>query len=171
MNQKLKLYGIIAFLFLMIPHFAEIKGQPMADSPDRPPNIIFVLIDDLGYTDVNPYAPHAETFYETPTISRLAEQGMKFTNAYTNAANCAPTRAALMSGQYYPIKPIYTANSGARGDAEDRKLIPAPNETTLPLEKITFAERLKETGYATGFMGNGTWGVHHMQAPSSRDLI
>lgn len=127
---------------------------------ESPPNIVFVLVDDLGYTDVNPFTFHPDRYYETPNVTRLAGQGMMFTNAYTNAANCAPSRAALMSGQAYPLQPIYTVNSGARGDAENRGLIPVENETTLPLEKITIAEQLQDAGYATAFMGK--W---HLGAP------
>lgn len=126
-------------------------GDPSSDGERT--NIVFILVDDLGYTDVTPYSPHSPPFYETPHIDRLADQGMTFTDAYTNAANCAPTRAALMSGQYYPRQPIYTVNSGARGKAEDRALVPADNETVLPLEKITIAEQLKKADYATAFMG------------------
>jgi arylsulfatase A-like enzyme len=126
-------------------------AQSMSDQPR--PNILFVYIDDLGYTDVNPYAPRPDQYYETPNVTRLAGQGMTFTNAYANAANCAPSRAALMSGQYYPLQPIYTVNSGARGKAKNREVVPAENETTLPLDKVTLAERLDSAGYATGFMG------------------
>ncbi len=129
----------------------QAHAQPTGD--ESPPNIVFVLVDDLGYTDVNPYSAQPDQYYETPNVTRLAGQGMTFTNAYANAANCAPTRAALMSGQYYPLQPIYTVNSGARGKAEDRKVIPAENETTLPLEKVTLAERLDSAGYTTAFMG------------------
>ncbi|MFB6249014.1 MAG: sulfatase [Salinibacter sp.] len=128
--------------------------------PGAPPNVVFILVDDLGYTDVNPYAPHQNQYYETPNITRLAGQGMTFTSAYTNAANCAPSRAALMSGQAYPLQPVYTVNSGARGDAEDRRLVPAENATTLPTSKPTIAERLRQAGYATAFMGK--W---HLGAP------
>ncbi len=128
-------------------------GESGSESQARPPNIVFILVDDLGYTDVNPYASHPDQYYETPHITRLAGQGMRFTNAYANAANCAPTRAALMSGQYYPNQPIYTVNTGARGDAADRQLIPAETATTLPPEKITIAEQLQTAGYATAFMG------------------
>jgi len=141
---------------LLLTHPAS--AQPAAE--ETPPNIVFVLVDDLGYTDVNPYAPRPDQYYETPNITQLAGEGMTFTNAYANAANCAPSRAALMSGQAYPLQPIYTVNSGARGDAEDRKVIPVENETRLPLEKITIAEQLTEAGYATAFMGK--W---HLGAP------
>jgi len=58
-----------------------------------------------------------------------------------------------LSGQYYPNNPVYTVGSGARGKEEDRELVPPENETTLPSEKITFAERLQDAGYVTGFMG------------------
>jgi arylsulfatase A-like enzyme len=114
----------------------------------KKPNIVFVLADDLGWTDVNSFDPMGRTYYETPNIDRLAHQGMSFTQAYANAANCAPTRAALMSGQYYPNQPIYHVGNSRQG-----KLIPAPNTTELPLEKITMAEALKQAGYRTGFIG------------------
>ena len=135
-------------------HAADGEGQAAA------PNIVFIMVDDLGYTDVNPFSLRPDQYYETPNITRLAGQGMTFTNAYTNAANCAPSRAALMSGQYYPVQPIYTVNSGARGKASARELIPAENETTLPTEKTTIAEQLSEAGYSTAFMGK--W---HLGAP------
>lgn len=147
---------LIAGLGLLLLPLAVV-GSPLdtggktADAP--PPNIVFIVVDDLGYTDVNPYASFPDQYYETPNITRLAGQGMKFTNAYAGAANCAPTRAALVSGQYYPNQPIYTVNSGARGEAENRTLVPAENETTLPREKVTIAERLNDAGYATAFMG------------------
>ena len=69
------------------------------------PNIIFILADDLGYTDV---ACYGSKFYETPNIDRLAAQGMRFTDGYTSGPNCQPTRAALMSGQYAPRTGVYT---------------------------------------------------------------
>ena len=63
------------------------------------PNIVFILIDDMGWRDVGFMG---STYYETPAIDQLAEQGVVFTSAYANAPNCAPTRASLMSGQYTP---------------------------------------------------------------------
>jgi len=115
---------------------------------DTPPNIVFVLADDLGWADINGFDPLKRGYYETPHIDRLASQGMKFTQAYANAANCSPTRAALLSGQYYPHQPIYHVGSPSRG-----LLIPAKNGRFLPLKKITIAEALKQGGYATGFIG------------------
>ena len=112
------------------------------------PNIVFVLADDLGWADINCFDPLKRGYYETPHVDRLGEQGMRFTAAYSNAANCAPTRAALLSGQYYPRQPIYHVGSPSKG-----RLIPAKNGRFLPPSKLTLAEALKKGGYTTGFVG------------------
>jgi arylsulfatase A-like enzyme len=122
-------------------------GDGNRNDADKP-NIVFVLADDLGWADVNRFDPKGRTFYETPNIDRLASQGMTFTAAYTNAANCSPTRAALLSGQYYPNQPVYHVGDPSRG-----KMIPVPNDLTLPAGKITIAESLKKAGYTTALIG------------------
>lgn len=132
---------LFATIGSVLPGAEERKRQ-------HPPNIIFVLADDLGWADINCFDPLERGFYETPHIDRLASQGMRFTAGYANAANCAPTRAALISGQYYPRQPIYHVGSPSQG-----KLIPAENGRFLPVEKITLAEALQRGGYATGFVG------------------
>lgn len=116
--------------------------------PDKKPNIVFIMADDLGLTDINSFDPLKRTFYETPNIDRLAAEGMKFLNAYTNAANCSPTRAALVSGQYYPHQPIYHV-----GDSGPGAMIPAENAHALPTEKITEAKMLRQGGYHTALIG------------------
>jgi len=116
----------------------------------RPPNILFILIDDMGWRDVGFMGSR---YYETPNTDRLAAQGMVFTSAYANAPNCAPTRACLMSGQYGPRHGVYTVASSERGPAAGRKLVPIPNRTTLPAETITLAESLKRAGYTSASMG------------------
>jgi len=88
--------------------------------PTSRPNVIFILADDLGWTDT---ATYGSKYYETPNIDRLAAQGMKFT-CYHNCQNCAPTRAALMSGQYAPRTGIYTVGSIDRFDWRSRPLRP-----------------------------------------------
>ena len=107
------------------------------------PNIVFIFIDDLGWTDVGYMG---STYYETPNIDKLAKQGMIFTNAYANAANCAPTRASLLSGQYSPRHGVYTVANPARGPAKDRRLVPTDNSRKIPIDKITIAEALKPAG-------------------------
>ena len=114
------------------------------------PNIIFILADDLGWKDVGFMG---SAYYETPNLDKLAEQGVVFTNAYTNGPNCAPTRASLMSGQYTPRHGVYTVGSSERGQARRRKLIPVANKTTLEADVVTLAEALKPAGYVSASMG------------------
>jgi arylsulfatase A-like enzyme len=129
------------------------------------PNIIFILADDLGYTDV---ACFGSKFYETPNIDRMAASGIRFTSGYTCGPNCAPTRAALMSGQYGPRTGVYTVGNIERFNWRSRSLRPVDNVTQLPLSKITIAQSLKKAGYATAMFGKwhlGEGGPYH---PSQR---
>jgi arylsulfatase A-like enzyme len=131
-----------------------------AFAADRP-NIIFILADDLGYTDV---ACYGSKFYETPNIDRLAKQSIRFTSGQTCGPNCQPTRAALMSGQYMPRTGVYTVGNIDRFNWQTRPLRPVDNVTQLPLEKITIADSLKKVGYATGVFGKwhlGNDAAHH----------
>jgi arylsulfatase A-like enzyme len=113
-------------------------------------NVVFILVDDLGWKDVGFMG---STYYETPNVDKLASQGMVFTNGYAAAANCAPSRACLMSGMNTPRHGIYTVSPSERGDAKTRKLIPIPNTTDLKDEIVTLAEMFKSSGYATGTFG------------------
>ncbi|MDX1638745.1 MAG: sulfatase [Balneolaceae bacterium] len=112
-----------------------------------------ILADDLGVADVNSFDPLDRTFYETPNLDRLAGEGMKFLAAYTNAANCSPTRAAMLSGQYYPNQPIYHVGRPGNGRTEPGEMISANNADELPLDKITDAEMLQKAGYSTALIG------------------
>jgi arylsulfatase A-like enzyme len=114
------------------------------------PNIVFIMADDLGWTDLGCYGSE---YYLTPNIDNLRRAGMKFTSAYTNGPNCQPTRACLMSGQYSPRHGVYTVASGARGLAANRKMIPVENRTYLPPEVVSLAEMFQSAGYATGCFG------------------
>ncbi|WP_141402495.1 sulfatase [Sediminicola luteus] len=114
------------------------------------PNIILFLVDDMGSMDPGYMG---NPFYETPNLDRMAQEGMRFTNAYANAPNCAPTRASIMTGLYTPRHGMYTVNSSARGKSENRKLIPIENTTSLAPTFTTMAEALKAQGYATHHIG------------------
>ncbi len=106
-------------------------------APSPPPNIVLIYVDDLGWRDLG---VQGSAYYETPNVDALAAQGMRFTQAYANAPNCAPSRAALLSGLYAPRTGVYTVGSAARGRAEDRALIPVENRTALGLAVVTLPE-------------------------------
>lgn len=110
------------------------------------PNIIFILIDDLGWKDVTCYG---SDFYETPNIDRLAREGMLFTDAYAACPVCSPTRASIMSGKY-PAR-VGVTNYIAQGDTHPArgKLVDAPYIDHLPIEEKTLADALKDSGYRT----------------------
>ena len=144
---------------------AAILVVSFAASAARQPNIVFILADDLGYTDLACYGSH---FYETPNIDRLAGQGMRFTDGYTCGPNCQPTRAALISGQYMPRTGIYTVGSIDRFNWQSRPLRPVDNVTKLPLEKITIAQSLRQAGYATGMFGKWHLGNDGPYYPGKR---
>jgi arylsulfatase A-like enzyme len=119
------------------------------------PNVIFILLDDFGYTDLGCYGSR---FYETPNIDRLAKESFRFTDAYAACPVSSPTRASIMTGRY-PVKTGITdwipgrqaTNSGAASD----KLIALPFTLNLSLEENTIAEVLKNNGYTT--MISGKW--------------
>jgi arylsulfatase A-like enzyme len=136
-----------------------------AHAEDRKPNIIFILADDLGWTDTGCYG---SKYYETPNIDRLAAEGMRFTSGYTCGPNCAPTRAAIISGQYAPRTGTYTVGSIDRFDWQSRPLRPVDNVQNLPTDKSTIADAMKKAGYATAMFGKwhlGSGGAYH---PSKR---
>lgn len=120
------------------------------ESSPKKPNVIFILIDDMGWRDL---CCCGSKYYETPNIDHLASEGMMFTDAYTCGPNCAPTRASLMSGQYTPRHGVVTVDTSQRGPANLRKLIPVPNKTVLDAKITTIAESLKPAGYVSASMG------------------
>ena len=117
---------------------------------DRKPNIVFILIDDMGWNDPG-FMGNKD--FRTPRIDGLARQGMIFDNAYANAPNCAPTRACLMSGQYSPRHGVYTVAKSDRGKSQNRKLIPIKNTRTLAGDVLTLPEALKPAGYISAMIG------------------
>ena len=114
------------------------------------PNIVFILADDLGWTDLGVMG---SDYYETPNIDRLAEEGLLFDNAYAAAANSAPSRACMMTGMYTPRHGIYTVSPSERGDRASRKLIPIANTDDLRTDFVTIAEALSRQGYSCGHIG------------------
>ncbi len=132
---------------LSVPSCIAGTNQARSEANKRP-NVVFILIDDMGWTDVGCYG---SKFHETPHIDRLADQGMKFTDAYAACPVCSPTRASIMAGQYPARIGITDFIPGHWRPYE--KLIVPENRLQLPLESITLGDMFKEQGYATCYIG------------------
>ena len=112
-------------------------------------NIIFFLVDDLGWTDLSCYG---SSFYETPNIDKLAEEGVKFTNAYSTCSVCSPSRASILTGKY-PASINLTDWLTGRPDTPYQKLKNVKINKHLPYSETTIAEVLKNLGYNTAILG------------------
>ncbi|CAZ97964.1 sulfatase [Zobellia galactanivorans] len=121
---------------------------PEAKGQTKPKNVVFILVDDLGWKDL---ACYGSSFYETPNIDKLAAQSNRFTNAYSPNPVCSPSRAALMTGKY-PTRVGIT--DWIPGYENKNTLLQGPEDLyELPLEEVTLAEVLKEADYKTFFAG------------------
>ncbi|MBN2138114.1 MAG: sulfatase [Sedimentisphaerales bacterium] len=140
MNRRdfLKNIGAAAAMLAM----GGCAAAPKKTVSDKKPNFVFFLIDDLGWTDLGCYG---STFYETPNIDRLADEGMRFTDAYAACPVCSPTRASILTGKY-PARLGITQWIGGQDT-------PTPYRHYLPLEEVTIAETLRSRGYATACVG------------------
>jgi len=129
----------------------------IAGAAERPPNIVLLLADDLGWTGVGCYG---SDLHETPHIDRLAAQGMRFTYAYAACTVCSPTRASIMTGQY-PARLHLTDFIAGQHRPFEKLTIPAWTKYLRP-EAVTVAEALKRAGYATAHVGK--WHLEARQA-------
>lgn len=122
-----------------------------AQQDHSPPNVVFILVDDLGWRDLGSYGSE---FYDTPHLDSLAWKGVRFTNAYAAHPVCSPTRAAIMTGKD-PVRLGITdwIPGMPASRAENPQLIPPEDIHNLPLEEVTLAEAFKGHGYSTFFAG------------------
>ena len=105
------------------------------------PNIVFILADDLGYADVSCYG---QRDYTTPNVDRLAVEGLKFTQGYSNSANCSPTRTGLVTGRYQMRLEV---------GLEEPINAATPKSVGLPPSHPTLPSLLKKAGYGTSLVG------------------
>ena len=116
---------------------------------NRQPNVVFFLVDDLGWSDVGCYG---SSFYETPNIDRLAVEGVRFTDAYAACHVCSPTRASILTGKY-PATLNLTDWLRGRRNFPFQRLLNAVINQNLPHKEVTIAETLKQHGYSTAIFG------------------
>ncbi|MEZ5354554.1 MAG: sulfatase [Bryobacteraceae bacterium] len=116
---------------------------------DRPPNIVFLLLDDLGWRDFGCYG---NSLHETPNVDHLAAEGVRFTNAYAACPVCSPTRASIMTGKY-PARLHLTDWIAGRKQWPTSRLLVPPFEQQLPLAETTVAEALQPLGYRSASIG------------------
>jgi arylsulfatase A len=130
------------WLFLILLLFVALPAQA---KERRPPNVVIILADDLGYGDIGAFGQKS---IRTPNIDRLAREGVKLTDFYAAANICTPSRAGLLTGRY----PIRTKLG--------HEVIQAKDTNGLPLEEVTLAEALKPKGYVSGIVGK--WHLGHV---------
>ena len=117
----------------------------------RPPNIIFILVDDFGWRDLVCYG---SSFYETPNLDRLASQGMLFTDAYAACPVCSPTRAAILTGKYPATLGVTDwIDWGGKLHPCRGKLVDVPYIKEMPAAEVTLAQALQQAGYLTWHVG------------------
>ena len=134
-----------------------------AQSVEVPPmNVVFILVDDLGYMDIGANNPN--TFYETPSIDALAKSGMRFTNGYAANPVCSPTRYSIMTGKHPSRVDATNFFCGQRPG----KFLPAPMNCAMPLNEFTLAQAMQSGGYATFFAGKWHLGPSAEYWPENR---
>jgi arylsulfatase A len=146
---------------LLVCRMQLVEASPSkhVDLP-HPPNIVFILIDDMGWPDV---ACYGHPFHETPTIDRLCAEGLKFTDFYAATPVCSSTRATIQSGQYSARVGITDFIPGHFRPFE--KLVVPPIENALPESIRTPGDQLRKAGYTTGYFGKWHLGTGGSAGP------
>lgn len=124
-------------------------GKKVPELKGARPNIVFILADDMGWADLPVYG---NAFNEAPNLTRMATEGIRFTNAYAACPVCSPTRASIMSGQYPARVGIIDFIPGHWRPYE-AVTVPRNRHQYLPLEIYTLGELMKDAGYATAYFG------------------
>lgn len=128
------------------------------------PNIVFILADDMGWADLPVYG---NRFNEAPRLTQMAEEGIRFTDAYAACPVCSPTRASIMSGQYPARVGVIDFISGHWRPYE-QVIVPQNRQQYLPREVITMGELLRDAGYATGYFGKWHLGWEDQYQPGNQ---
>ncbi|MCL1045060.1 sulfatase [Shewanella electrodiphila] len=155
--QSLYRYSALAACLLLGSACHIATEKPLANEQltkktiTKKPNVLFILVDDLGYSDIAAY--NDNTFYATPHIDQLAKEGVQFTNGYAANPVCSPSRYAALTGRH-PTRINATDWFHVDGwPHRSEKFNPANMLESMPLEEKTMAESFSENGYSTAFLG------------------
>jgi arylsulfatase A-like enzyme len=147
-DRKKNNFCILIILLIIISFLCISCQNDDSKAGTIPPNIIFILADDLGYGDLSCYG---QTKFQTPHIDRLAKNGIRFLAHYAGSTVCAPSRSSLMTG-------LHTGHTPIRGNRE----VKPEGQHPLPANTVTIAKLMQKAGYVTGAFGK--WGLGY---PSS----
>ncbi len=140
----LRLILMVGTLFAIV-----LTATPKSTAATPPPNILFLLADDLGWADLGCYG---STFYETPNLDRLAREGVRFTFFYTAGSICSPTRSSLMTGKY-PVRTGITDWIPGMKIPSRAHLAPEPTKRVLDPREFTLGRAFRDGGYETFYVG------------------
>jgi arylsulfatase A len=157
MQNRAKLSALLLAL-LLVGHIAF--GQSVKTKP----NIVFIMADDLGYTDLGCYG---NPYIRTPNIDKLATGGLRFTQAYSACPVCSPSRAAILTGKHPARLHLTNFIAGDRKDANS-PILPAQWTKYLPSSETTLAEIVQRHGYQTGMIGKWHLGNADSTAPAAQ---
>ncbi len=167
MKQQQRLNTALCTIFLTVATVSSnMLGQNSRPEAETQPNVVFFLVDDMGWQDTSvPFHTETTDFnkrYRTPNMERLAEQGTLYTNAYASCPVCTPTRVSIMTGQHPARLGITNWTLHAHRDSSaghDRLRSPAWNTQGLQPDALTLAELLQANGYCTIHAGKAHWGA------------
>jgi arylsulfatase A-like enzyme len=151
MKNSFKIKGkLLALLIGTGTLFCPVTTSASGDTPKQLPNVVFILADDIGYGDLGSYGG----LLPTPNMDRLAREGMRFTDAHSPAALCAPSRASLLTGSY-----TYRSHrAGGAWNTSTPSIFSDPYGHTKAGRQITVAEIMQRAGYRTAFSGKSHLG-------------
>lgn len=156
-KQKPKFVYIVLFVLSV---FFSISCESETDKP----NIVFILADDMGWADLPVYG---NKFNEAPRLTKMAEEGIRFTDAYAASPVCSSTRASIQSGQYPARVGIFDFIPGHWRPYE-KVIVPRNKTQYLPKNIVSLGEAIKESGYSTGYFGKWHLGFGDEHHPSKR---
>lgn len=150
-SKRILNYKILFLLFLL-----------SCQTKIEKPNVIFILVDDLGWTDLGSYG---SKYYQTPNIDKLAKKGIQFTNAYAASNVCSPTRASILTGKYPATLHLTDYIPGKQ--FPNAKLLPPKWKKYLDTSEVTTAEVFKNNGYKTAHIGKWHLGKDSIYWPEN----